>query len=143
MNANAEGLSLFATTAKGMEQLLAEELKNLGAQKMEVVRAGVSFQGSLELAYRACLWSRVANRILLPLKTFPAPTPEKLYGGVKSIRWSDHLTPAETLAVDFSSSQSEITHTHFGALKVKDAIVDQLRSVLGERPSVDPIRPDL
>lgn len=133
----------FATTAKGMEPLLARELARLGAQDVQAGRAGASFLGTLETAYRACLWSRIANRILLPLKTFSAPTPEKLYGGVKSIRWSDHLTPQETLAVDFSSSQSQITHTHFGALKVKDAIVDQLRSTQGERPSVDPIRPDL
>jgi 23S rRNA (guanine2445-N2)-methyltransferase / 23S rRNA (guanine2069-N7)-methyltransferase len=78
--------------------------------------------------------------VLLPLKTFGAPTPEKLYGGVKSIRWSDHLTVRDTLAVDFSSTQSAITHTHFGALKCKDAICDQFRSNSGERPSVDPLR---
>jgi 23S rRNA (guanine2445-N2)-methyltransferase / 23S rRNA (guanine2069-N7)-methyltransferase len=62
---------------------------------------------------------------------------------VRSIRWSDHLTPKNTIAVDFSASASQITHTHFGALKVKDAIVDQLRSIHGERPSVDPVRPDI
>lgn len=133
----------FATTAKEMEALLAQELEGLGAKKVAPTRAGVSFQGTLETAYRACLWSRIANRILLPLKKFPAPTPEKLYGGVKMIRWSDHFSPDQTLAVDFSSSQSKITHTHFGALKVKDAIVDQLRSVQGVRPSVDVAQPDL
>src|SRR4051812_14042752 len=72
----------FATTPKSMEPLLAEELKAQGARTVEVTRAGVSFEGDLECAYRACLYSRVANRVLLPLKTFPAPTPEKLYGGV-------------------------------------------------------------
>lgn len=133
----------FATAAKGMEQLLADELKALGASEIKAVRAGVSFQGTLETAYRACLWSRTANRILLPLKTFPAPTPEKLYGGVKSIRWSDHLTPKQTMAVDFSATESKITHTHFAALKVKDAVVDQLRSTQGERPSINTARPDL
>lgn len=136
-------MRLFATTAKGMETLLAGELEALGAGSIEATRAGAAFEGTLETAYRACLWSRIANRVLLPLKVFPAPTPEKLYGGVKSIRWSEHLTPRNTLAVDFSSSHSKITHTHFGALKVKDAIVDQLRSVQGARPSVDPARPDL
>ena len=138
-----EVIPLFATTAKGMELFLAQELISLGASEVKETRAGVSFRGSLETAYQACLWSRVANRILLPLKTIPAPNPEKLYGGVKSIRWSDHLSAQTTFAVDFSSSQSQITHSHFGALKVKDAIVDQLRSVLGERPSVDPLRPDV
>jgi 23S rRNA (guanine2445-N2)-methyltransferase / 23S rRNA (guanine2069-N7)-methyltransferase len=140
---NSSKYSLFATTAKEMENLLAEELQALGASKVEKKRAGVSFEGSLETAYRICLWSRIANRILLPLKTFPAPNPEKLYGGVKSIRWSDHLSADQTIAVDFSSSQSQITHTHFGALKVKDAIVDQLRSVQGIRPSVDVHQPNL
>lgn len=138
-----ETFQLFATTAKGMEDLLAQELQAMGAREVKKVRAGVQFTGSLETAYRACLWSRIANRILLPLKTFPAPNPEKLYGHVKNINWSDHMDPNQTLAVDFASSQSQITHTHFGALKVKDAIVDQFRSVHGERPSVDVSRPDI
>ncbi|MFL5814125.1 MAG: class I SAM-dependent RNA methyltransferase [Bdellovibrionia bacterium] len=135
--------SLFATTAKEMETLLAKELEDLGATQVEKKRAGVSFKGDLETAYRVCLWSRIANRVLLPLKTFHAPNPEKLYGGVKSIRWSDHLGADQTIAVDFSSSQSQITHTHFGALKVKDAIVDQMRSVQGTRPSIDVHTPNL
>jgi 23S rRNA (guanine2445-N2)-methyltransferase / 23S rRNA (guanine2069-N7)-methyltransferase len=115
----------------------------LGATHIEKKRAGVSFKGSLETAYRVCLWSRIANRVLLPLKAFHAPNPEKLYGGVKSIRWSEHLKADQTIAVDFSASQSQITHTHFGALKVKDAIVDQMRSVQGTRPSVDVHQPNL
>lgn len=152
----AENQVFFATTAKGLEELLAQELRSFGGSKVEIKRAGVSFEGTLEIAYRACLWSRVANRVLLPLKTVPAQTPEKLYGGVKSIRWSDHVSPKTTIAVDFTIASGApkvqpgqkavvpgITHTHFGALKVKDAIVDQLRSVQGSRPSVDPIRPDV
>jgi 23S rRNA (guanine2445-N2)-methyltransferase / 23S rRNA (guanine2069-N7)-methyltransferase len=142
----AEKYRFFATTAKGMEELLLKEVQDRGGAELsdaQLSRAGVSFSGTLETAYRICLWSRTANRVLLPLKTFPAPNPEKLYGGVKSIRWSDHLTPQDTLAVDFSSSQSQITHTHFGALKVKDAIVDQLRSTQGERPSIDVSQPSV
>jgi 23S rRNA (guanine2445-N2)-methyltransferase / 23S rRNA (guanine2069-N7)-methyltransferase len=139
----AENFSFFATVPKGMEALLAEELQRMGASKVEATRAGVAFQGPLEMGYRACLWSRVASRILLPIARFSAPTPEKLYGGVKKVRWSDQLTPEETIAVDFASSRSQITHTHFGALKVKDAVCDQLRSTQGARPSVDPVSPDL
>jgi 23S rRNA (guanine2445-N2)-methyltransferase / 23S rRNA (guanine2069-N7)-methyltransferase len=135
--------SFFVTTAKGMEELLVEELKTLGIQGVEGKKAGASFQGTLEQAYQACLESRIANRVLLPLKTFTAPTPEKLYGGVKSIRWSDHLGPEKTMAVDVSSSRSEIQHTQFGALKTKDAIVDQLRSIHGSRPSVNVVQPDV
>ncbi len=136
-------MQFFATTAKGMEPVLAQELREIGALNVQETRAGATFEGTLETAYLACLWSRIANRILLPLKTFPAPNPEKLYGGAKSIRWSDHVSASGTIAVDFSTTHSEITHSHYGALKVKDAIVDQLRSVQGERPSVDIKRPDL
>jgi 23S rRNA (guanine2445-N2)-methyltransferase / 23S rRNA (guanine2069-N7)-methyltransferase len=131
----------FATTAKGMEDLLVEELRQLGASSVEKTRAGASFNGDLKTAYRACLWSRIANRVLLPIKTFPAATPEKLYAGVKSIRWSDHLSSSETFAIDFTSTNSAITHTQYGALKSKDAIVDQFRSNTGTRPSIDVSRP--
>jgi 23S rRNA (guanine2445-N2)-methyltransferase / 23S rRNA (guanine2069-N7)-methyltransferase len=139
----SQKMRFFATTAKAMEELLVGELESFGATNVQATRAGASFEGDLEVAYRACLHSRVANRILLPLRSFAAPTPEKLYGGVKAIRWMDHLEPEGTLAVDFSSSRSEITHTHFGALKVKDAIVDQMRSNYGVRPSVRIDRPDI
>jgi 23S rRNA (guanine2445-N2)-methyltransferase / 23S rRNA (guanine2069-N7)-methyltransferase len=139
----SEQYSFYATSAKGMELLLVDEIKKMGATSVQAGRAGVSFQGPLEVGYRACLWSRIANRILLPLKTFPAPDPDRLYGGVRSIHWKDHLTIKDTLAVDFSSSHSQITHSHFGALKVKDAIVDQFRTTQGERPSVDPANPDV
>ena len=141
-----EKYGFFATTAKGMESLLVQELEKLGAgliDSIKMTRSGVSFEGPLELGYRACLWSRVANRILLPLKTFPAADPDQLYGGVRSIHWTDHLTENDTLAVDFSTSASQITHSHYGALKVKDAIVDQFRAVRGSRPSVNPATPSV
>jgi 23S rRNA (guanine2445-N2)-methyltransferase / 23S rRNA (guanine2069-N7)-methyltransferase len=136
-------MKFFAATPKGMEELLVDELKALGAQNVTKARAGAMFEGTVETAYRACLWSRIANRVFLPLKTFPAPTQEKLYAGVKSIKWSDHLTNDQTFAVDFASNQSQMTHTQFGALKTKDAIVDQFRSNTGIRPSIDVARPDI
>ena len=138
-----ETLTFFATTAKGMEELLAAEIRTLGGTGVELQRAGVSFAGTLELAYRVCLWSRVANRVLLPLATFPAATPQALYDGVRTVRWSDHLDARRTLAVDCATSRSAIAHSHFAALKVKDAIVDQLRERMGARPSVDVAQPDV
>ena len=135
--------AFFATTAKGMEELLAAELQALGASDVETRRAGASFVGGLEVAYRVCLWSRVANRVLLPLATFPAPTPQALYEGVRTIPWSDHLDARRTLAVDCATSRSAIAHSHYGALKTKDAIVDQLRAQTGARPSVDVAHPDV
>jgi len=133
----------FATCPKGIEPLLADELRQLGAEMVKETRAGVAFEGVLAIGYRACLWSRLASRILLPLTNFPAPTPEELYAGVQTIAWKEHLAAEGTLAVDFTTSQSAITHSHYGALKVKDAIVDQLRDEFGVRPSIDTAQPDI
>ena len=134
---------LFATAPKGVASLLFDELKTLGATNLKEQPAGVLFEGTLETAYRACLWSRTANRILLPLSNFHAPTPEALYENIQEIDWSEHMSAYDTLAIDFNLSSSRITHTHFAALKVKDAIVDQFRDRCDERPSIDTNRPDL
>lgn len=135
--------TFFATTAKYMESLLAHELLALGCKEVVETRAGAGFTGSLADAYRACLWSRVANRVLLTLARFPAATPEDLYGGVRAIPWYEHFHITDTFAVDFTASQSVIRHSHFGALKVKDAVADEFRARYGERPSVRTERPDI
>lgn len=135
--------SFFATVPRNLEALLAEELRGLGAEDVREARSGASFSGSLETAYRVCLWSRVANAVLLVLARFPASTPEALYVGVRAVDWSRHLTPTGTLAVDFNTRASSISHSHFGALKVKDAVVDQFREHQGARPSVDTQRPQV
>jgi len=134
---------IFATSPLGLELLLADELRGLGLAEVVAARAGAAFQGDLLSAYRACLWSRLANRVLLRLARFPASTPEELYTGVRCIDWSEHMRADASLAVDFSASRSKITHTQFGAQKVKDAIVDQLREAFGVRPTVRLERPDL
>ncbi len=133
----------FATTPKNMESLLADELRHLGAEDVTETRAGVNFTGTLAAAYKICLWSRIANRVLLVLNRFPAADPDALYQGVIAIPWESHFTPSETFAVELNSSQSRITHSHYGALKVKDAIVDQFRSRTGTRPWVDTGQPDI
>jgi 23S rRNA (guanine2445-N2)-methyltransferase / 23S rRNA (guanine2069-N7)-methyltransferase len=135
--------SLFAPAPRGLSDLLAAELRELGAAQVRERSSGVHFQGSLEVAYRACLWSRIANRVLLELRTFTATSPEELYAGVRGIDWREHLTAGRTLACEFTSSQSPLTHSHYGALKVKDAIVDQLREQTGTRPDIDTEAPDL
>ncbi len=126
-----------------MGKLLAQELEALGARHPNASPAGVAFRGDLKLAYRTCLWSRTASRVLLQLNRFPAARPEALYAGVRSSPWSQHLDPNGTLAVDFHTADSHITHSRFGAQKVKDAIVDQLREEFGTRPSVRLQQPDL
>src|SRR3569623_1027078 len=133
----------FATTPKGLESLLGAELTALGATELRETRAGVAFVGTLALAYRACLWSRLANRVLLPLDNFAAPSPEALYAGVHAIPWERHFGADHTLAVDFSTLQSQISHSHYGALKAKDAIVDRFRARDGRRPSVERDQPDI
>jgi len=133
----------FATAALGLEPLLLTELADLGATDVKQERAGVRFSGNLGMAYKACLWSRLASRILLPLATFTASDPDQLYAGVLAIDWSEHLLVENTLAVDCTLIQSKITHTRYGALKVKDAVVDQFRSRVGDRPSVAVEQPDV
>ena len=134
---------LILTCPKGLESLLREEATTLGLEEAREQVAVVSGQGDLETAYRLCLWSRLANRVLLMLARFPVDGPEALYQGVNAIDWAEHLDPAGTLAVEFSGQGAGIDNTHFGALKVKDAIVDRLRTPTGVRPSVDKTNPDL
>lgn len=136
-------MDFFATCPKGLESLLADELRAIGTDTVRETRAGVAFSGALGIAYRACLWSRLASRILLPLARFEAATPEALYAGAQTIPWTDHLGADDTLAVDCNAINSPIPHSHYAALKVKDAIVDQFRTALGARPSVDTEQPDL
>ena len=135
---------LFATTPKAMEGILADELQGLGIQPVKSTIAGVAFQGDLETAYRACLWSRTANRILLVLSSFTVKTQEDLYNGVQKINWFEHMDPDGSFAVTFSAKNSPaINNTHFGALKVKDAIVDQMRASYKVRPNIDTERPQI
>ena len=133
----------FVTTAKGLEPLVAEELRGLGAREVKEARGGATFEGSPADGYRACLWLRTANRVLLPVARFPAADADSLYKGVNRMPWEQDLSPDGTLAVDFTGTSTGITHTQFGAQKVKDAIVDRFRERIGRRPSVDRARPDL
>ncbi|GAB4257346.1 MAG: bifunctional 23S rRNA (guanine(2069)-N(7))-methyltransferase RlmK/23S rRNA (guanine(2445)-N(2))-methyltransferase RlmL [Methylomicrobium sp.] len=136
--------SLFAATPKALEAQTADELAAFGASHIKSTVAGVAFEGTLETAYRACLWSRLANRILLVLDRFEVRHQDDLYRGVKKINWFEHIAPTDSIAVTFSAKNSKaINNTHFGALKVKDAIVDQMRAKFDKRPPIDTERPSL
>jgi len=139
----AERLALFATTARGTEELLADELKELGARRIRQDRGGVRFMASLDEALKVCLWSRIAMRVLYPLGEFEARGAEGLYEAVASVPWEEHLTPETTFAVEATLKDSEHSHTGFVALKVKDAVVDRMRDKRGARPDVDPRNPDV
>ena len=106
-----------------------------------VQRVGSAIRGvaDMETAYRLCLWSRLANRVLLVLKRFPMKNAEDLYNGVLDVDWHDHMVSDGTLAVEFSGHGSGIDNTHFGALKVKDAIVDKLRTMAWPMPCPAPV----
>lgn len=136
-------LHLFVTCARGLGDLLVEELQALGAASTREQPGGVACTGDLEFAYRACLWSRVASRVLLLLAEVPAADEQSLYRQVRELPWEDHLDVDGTLAVDAVVRRSSIGHSKFAALRVKDAVVDRFRSRTERRPSVDVERPDL
>jgi len=128
---------LFVTAAAGTADLLAAELAGLGLAEPREVQGGVACESDLAGAYRACLESRLGLRVLWQLARIPAADASSLYESIRTIDWSEHLDTNGTLAVDFSGSLPGITHTQFGAQRVKDAIVDQFRERTGTRPSVD------
>ncbi len=136
-------MEFLALAPLGAADLLAAEIAATGAENVRERPWGTTWTGVLESAYRACLWSRTASRVLRRIHEGRTDTPEALYAAAREIDWTAHLLPGATLAVDFDAVRSQITHTHYGALKVKDAIVDQLREVRGERPTVDTARPSV
>ena len=133
----------LATCPKGLEMLLAEEMTALGASSVKETVAAVHFEGTLELAYRACLWSRLANRILMPLHSFMLNESDDLYQQCNDIPWESHFTAAQSIAIDFIGTSRLIDNTMYGSQRVKDAIVDRIRRIEGERPDVDTKNPDI
>ncbi|PQQ32782.1 bifunctional 23S rRNA (guanine(2069)-N(7))-methyltransferase RlmK/23S rRNA (guanine(2445)-N(2))-methyltransferase RlmL [Photorhabdus luminescens] len=135
--------SLFASTARGLEELLKNELEMLGAQACKIVQGGVHFQGDDRVMYKSLMWSRLASRILLPLNEFNVYSDLDLYLGVQSIDWSQIFSIDSTFSVHFSGANEEIRNTQYGALKVKDAIVDSFIRKLDQRPNVAKQQPDI
>lgn len=136
-------VEFFATTAKGLEEVLAEEIRGLGIAAPVIEKGGVRFAGGMSDCYRANLWLRTAQRILMPVADFFCDTPQLLYEGVRSLPWTSWLTPDMTLSVSCNLRDSAMTHSGFVALKSKDAIVDVIRDRCGRRPSVNTHEPDL
>lgn len=143
MGTNQMQMNFFATTAKGLEEVLAGELGRLGVGGPVVEKGGVGFSGDMSDCYRANLWLRTAHRVLMPLAEFACDTPQSLYDGVRSLPWTRYLTADHTIAVDCNLRDSALTHSGFVALKTKDAIVDTIRDVCGRRPNVHTADPDV
>jgi len=136
-------MKFLATCPKYIEGLLLQELQSLGANDARETVGGVFFKGDLALMYRVCLWSRLANRVLLPLVQDNIETAEDLYRLASTIEWPDEFGVNSTFVVDFHGESYAIKNTQFGAQRIKDAIADTFRHQLGERPSVDKLYPDL
>lgn len=127
----------FASAAKGLEPLVELELRSQGITELKVTGAGVQFQSSQEQAYRFCLWSRYASRVMQQLSSFAIHDVMDLYLAANYIGWEQWFNVQQTFAVHCSGTNQVINNSQFGALKVKDAIVDRFNTKVGERPSVD------
>lgn len=127
----------FATCARGLESVLADELRRLEAAEVEPARGGVRFSGDRALLYRANLHLRTAIRVLQPILEADVRSTDELYEAIRTVDWSERMTPDHTLAVDCNVRDSAITHSQYAARRVKDAICDQFRDRTGRRPSVD------
>lgn len=134
---------IIAKTFMGLEEILAQELRDLGAKNVEVGRRMVSFTGDKEMLYRANFCLHTAIRILKPIKHFVARSADEVYEVIKSIDWSEYLEGKQSFAVDAVVYSEEFRHSKFVAYKVKDAIVDQIRERYGTRPNISLTNPDI
>lgn len=134
---------LEITCPLGLENILAQELEALKLTQIKLGEGQVKLTTDLEGMYRACLWSRVATRVMLPLANFDIDSADDLYDHVKKVDWSEHMTATATLAIDCHGTNHSIRNTQFGAVKTKDAIVDYFMEQSGERPSIEKQQPDI
>lgn len=134
---------MVAKTQFGLEELLATELRNLGAENVETHNRAVSFEGDLKLMYKANLCLRTALKVLIPIHKFRARNEKQLYDGIKQVNWSEYLEKDGRLVIHTSLKSEFFNHSQYVSLKSKDAIVDQFRERFGERPGIDLTHPDL
>ena len=133
----------FATAPRGLEALLVEELKSLGAADAACVPGGVTFTGGWDICYRANLWSRVASRILWKLHSFTYRNEDDIYAATKSLDWPRYFRVEQTLRVNLTAQKSPLKSLEFTTLRIKDAVCDRFRDKLGRRPSVERTDPDV
>ncbi len=139
-------MKLFITGHKGFETLLFHEIRAiLRDQEAGITKryGGVEVLGGIECVYRICLYSRLSNRVFCELRQFKVEDDEQLYQAIHELDWSEHLSPNHSFAVSATLSRSNMDHTHYASLKVKDAIVDQFRERVNTRPSVEKQHPDI
>ena len=140
---NYDNIEFVAKTQFGLEECLAEELKQIGAKNITPVNRAVTFTGNQEILYKANLWLRTAINVLVPIRSFTIRDQEDLYRKVKNINWDNFFNVNNTFSIRSTVKSSLFNHTQYPALKSKDAIVDQFREKYGKRPSVELDMPDI
>jgi putative N6-adenine-specific DNA methylase len=133
----------FATCPRGLELLLADELRQLKAEKVHAVGGGVQFVGDVFLCCRLNLESRLASRVLWQVAGGAYQNEDDIYRAAYALQWTDWFDPARTIRVDVSATKSPLTSLNFVTLKIKDAVCDKIRRLSGRRPSVDTRSPDV
>lgn len=134
---------IVVTTLFGLESVLENEIRQLGAERTEILSRAVRFQGTMETVYTCNLHLRTAIKVLIPLYTFEARNEKALYEGIQEIPWEEYFGLDDTFAIDGSTHSEIFTHSKYVALKTKDAIADRFREKYDQRPSVDPQDPDV
>ena len=134
---------MLAKTFKGLEQVLASELIELGANNIQIQRRAVSFTGDKRMLYAANFCLRTASRILVPIATFKAKTADDIYDHVKQVDWAQYMTTKTTFQIDATVYSDLFRHSQFITYRVKDAVVDWWMEHSGVRPNVQLTNPDL
>ena len=132
-----QSFKIIAKTSFGLEDVLIEELSNLGVKDIEKGNRVVTFDGDKTILYKANLWLRTANRLLVPIRQFNIKSDEDLYQKVKNIIWEDIFSVGQTFAIDSTVFSPLFNHTKYAAFKTKDAIADRFRDKFDKRPNVD------
>lgn len=133
----------IAKTLFGLENVLADELRTLGAENIKIANRAVNFSSDLDVLYKINLASRTALRILHPILTFRAKSTEQLYSNAKKYNWHQLIKVRDTFAIDSVTNSTFFRHSKYAALKLKDAIVDQIRERTNSRPNINPKNPDI
>jgi 23S rRNA (guanine2445-N2)-methyltransferase / 23S rRNA (guanine2069-N7)-methyltransferase len=136
-------LEFWALTSKGVEELVADEIRQHGGEVIKMTMGVVRFKAELRTAYQLCLWSRMATRIMRLIQSEAITADSDLYQVASKIDWPQQMALRNTLAVDCVGKHAKIDNTQFGAIRLKDAIVDQFREETGHRPDVDRLNPDV
>ena len=126
-----------------IEKLLDQELRSLGYKDLKPSAGKVSLESPLEAGFRICLWSRLANRVLLQLGEWDGKDGDSIYQNAREFPWHEHLRPNQTFAISFHGTNQHIRHPHYGSQILKDALVDHFRDSIGIRPNVDPKNPQM